>query len=315
MIKNKSILKDRFLTLRLLLAILIPKKFSRVIPESLLKRIYHDKEFSVDLEGKKLKLNGTKNHFENSIFWHGLYDSTEGMTLNLLNLIMTITDKVVFWDVGANSGIYSLVVKSLNKNALVLAIEPSVQTLEKFYLNLESNNLFYDSNYSSYNSPMDRIIILPYALSNSENFVNFFYYSDENNFQYGGQIKSLNRKILKTETIRCITANKILENSTDLFPDILKIDIEGAEFEALLGFGSSVISLSVVFIEILDHASAQNIESILPSNLFRYFDIDDKSHKIFESPHLDSATHRNWLIVNQKDKNVINLLESHYLDS
>ncbi len=314
MIKNKSILKNRFLTLRLLLAILIPKKFSRVVPERFLKRIYHDKEFSVDIEEKKLKLNGTKNHFENSIFWHSLYDSTEGMTLNLLNSIMSITEKVVFWDVGANSGIYSLVVKLLNENAVVLAFEPSVQTLEKFYLNCESNNLFYDHHYISYNSPMDGIIILPYALSNTENSINFYYYSDESNFQYGGQIKPLNRKILKTETISCITANKILGKRADLFPDILKIDTEGSEFEALLGFGSSIISLNVVFIEILDHVSAQNIESLLPPNLFRYFDIDDKAHKISESPHLDVASYRNWLIVNQKNETVINLLKSHYMD-
>ena len=102
---NNSRFTTQFNLIRLILAFTLPKVIARYFPQRFLKRIYHDKKFSVKIATSKFSLTGTKNSFENSIYWNSLTKSVEGFSIELLINLLNLKDRPIFWDIGANSGI------------------------------------------------------------------------------------------------------------------------------------------------------------------------------------------------------------------
>ena len=93
------------------------------------------------------------------------------------------------------------------------------------------------------------------------------------------------------------------------------MDVEGYEFEALLGFGAHIKQLEVILIEILSDNLAERIETLLTPALFRYFDVDDRNHTIREFSHLQKSVFRNWFIIKRDFESGLALIESQYLDA
>ena len=88
---------------------------------------------------KKFILNAWNSTIENEIFWNGLGKTWELETVNLwINLCHK--SKVIF-DIGANTGIYSLIAGKLNPNAKIIAFEPSSIIIPKLKKNIMDNNL------------------------------------------------------------------------------------------------------------------------------------------------------------------------------
>ena len=61
-------------------------------------------------------------HLENEIFWDGLEKGHESISYSLWKPLAK-KSRVIF-DIGANTGIYSLIAQSINPNAEVFAFEP-----------------------------------------------------------------------------------------------------------------------------------------------------------------------------------------------
>ena len=289
----------------------MPKKLAKNLPSKFLQRIYHHNKFTVKINNKKsFFLSGTQNSFENSIFWYSLLDSKEGYSINLLIQLINLEKKLRFWDIGANSGIYSLLVRHTVPDSIVIAFEPSSSCYKKLIKNCNLNAYTY-CNLLDSNLDLNSIIISNYALSLNNKFFNFYYYTHDDDFTYGGQAPIEGKNPVKIEKVKSISASEIIKSNVNLVPNFLKIDIEGYEYEALLGFKEFLQDIKVILIEILDDINGKKIESCLTPDLYRYFDVNDQSHMVCELSHLQRSSFRNWLIVRRDQMAMLSMLESH----
>ena len=84
-------------------------------------------------------------------------------------------DKIIFWDIGANIGLYSIYSVLKNKNLSTISFEPSTSNLRILSRNISINNL------------ENKIKILSAPLSNKENQ---FLTMNEGNFIEGGALNT-----------------------------------------------------------------------------------------------------------------------------
>ena len=138
-------------------------------------------------------------------------------------------DNTIFWDIGANIGLYSIYNTLKNKNSSTISFEPSTSNLRVLSRNISINNL------------EKKIKIFPIPLSKYDNS---FLIMNENDFLEGGALNSFGENInyegkkfeskmkyqLFGTTINYLINNKIVE-----VPDYIKIDVDGIEHLILEG--------------------------------------------------------------------------------
>ena len=139
------------------------------------------------------------------------------------------SDDLIFWDIGANIGLYSIYNALKNANSLTVSFEPSTSNLRVLSRNISINNL------------EDNMQIVPLPLTNKENK---FLMMKEGQFNEGGALNAfgeswnfegkdfkseMNYKLLGT------TINYLLDNNILDVPDHIKIDVDGIEHLILEG--------------------------------------------------------------------------------
>ena len=141
-------------------------------------------------------------------FWLGTYER-EKYDL----FFRSISPANVVYDVGANVGIYSvLACRTVGINGRVFAFEPSTTNLHYLNSNIRANRF-------------SNCEVVPQAVSNTNEIVQFDLGED-----------SCLGKISPNGSIRVptISLDSFAANGKPL-PDVMKIDVEGAEYEVLIG--------------------------------------------------------------------------------
>ena len=135
----------------------------------------------------------------------------------------------IFWDIGANIGLYSIYNTIKNTNSQTIAFEPSTSNLRILSRNISINNF------------EKKIKILPIPLTNKENS---FLIMNEHDFVEGGALNSFGEKynfegkIFESKMryqIFGTTINYLLDNKILEVPDYIKIDVDGIEHLILQG--------------------------------------------------------------------------------
>ena len=156
--------------------------------------------------------------------------------------IDTFENSSVFWDVGANIGLYSIYAAE-KKSCKVVAIEPSIFNLEILAKNVALNNA-------------ERLVtIFPIALTNQNSQGLFSMSSDEvggalSTFgkDYGYDGKKLDFKF------QFQGIGMRMDNAVDLWgldqPDFVKVDVDGIEHLVLEGFGEKLKKVKSLLIEV-----------------------------------------------------------------
>ena len=132
------------------------------------------------------------------------------------SLLSLIEEQTVFFDIGANMGLYSFL--AAEKGARVYSFEPSPSIVEWFEDNLELNS-----------SLADRITLVQEAVSDHNGTLNF-YPNREGNFGVGKIFSDEADKKQESDAVQ-ITA-RTLDDCVKQYgvPDVIKMDVEGAEF-------------------------------------------------------------------------------------
>ena len=151
------------------------------------------------------------------VFWHGLRGwERETVPVMLENL----SSARCFFDVGANSGIYSVMGCTVNPDLRVVSVEPVPRVYETLVNNVRQNRL--DS----------RVTALNLALGDRSGSVPFFEAEDP---QMGGlHIEGPPDQSGQWIEVDCRTLDSIVEER-GLEPDFVKIDVEGFEHGVLRG--------------------------------------------------------------------------------
>ena len=145
----------------------------------------------------------------------------------ILSAIKKLSDqkKIFLLDCGSNYGFYSFYVASLSSNNQVLAFEASLETFNSFKANLELNN-FRNINYRNL------------AISEAPGKFISFYQSHNDWESSATHNKFKNNKTVKIET--ATIDQELSKKDLSNFVVIIKLDIEGSEFNAIQG-GKNVI--------------------------------------------------------------------------
>ena len=135
----------------------------------------------------------------------------------------TTKNDSIFWDVGANVGIYSILFAKNFPKSRVLAFEPNPRVIERLQKNLDLNNL-------------SNVEVMKFGLSDSEKNAKLFL----NEVRAGAGTLAPNQlhDSMRFTEIKVKTALQVLEKFPEFIPDLIKIDVEGFEPEVLRGFGS-----------------------------------------------------------------------------
>ena len=179
-----------------------------------------------------------------------------------LDWIDSMDDGCIFWDIGANVGIYSVYVAK-TKNAKVWAFEPSVFNLEFLARNIVLNEL------------EENIHIMPIALNNSVGF-NLMRHSTTNwggalsafDKEYGQDGRKLN-DIFSYLTFG-VSLDFAVKNLNIPLPDYIKIDVDGIEHLILEGGVDAINNAKELLVEVNEDFEEQRIQcdEILKKNGF-----------------------------------------------
>jgi FkbM family methyltransferase len=138
----------------------------------------------------------------------------------LESLLAHLPPEGVFWDVGANFGVHSITVKALQPNTRVISFEPVPSTAWRFIQNAELNGVTPE--------------LIPVALGNQAG-----YFSMSVKLRGNSGISSLRpwpgSIYDKQMMVRAETGDSMIAAGTVPPPNVLKIDVEGYEYEVFLG--------------------------------------------------------------------------------
>jgi FkbM family methyltransferase len=143
----------------------------------------------------------------------------------------------VFWDVGANVGTIALPVAAAFPHVIVHAFEPSPGVFRRLERNLGLNPTL-----------QDRVRLHQIALSDSDSVVDFFP-SRETSNSGCGSLFAMHNTWTTPVPVEARTGDHVVAEDRAAVPDVIKIDVEGFEYEVLLGISGLLAShrpLSIV---------------------------------------------------------------------
>jgi FkbM family methyltransferase len=218
--------------------------------------------FKVKIDSQKsFKIKHHGFQVENDIFWSGLTGRWEKISLGLWIKLCENAD--VVFDIGANTGIYSLIAKAQNKKATVYALEPVKRVFEKLVINNEINDF--------------NIKCLPVAASNYKGKA--VIYDTDASHTYSVTVnKNLNPEIdgALIAEIDVNTLDNIITEEKITKIDLIKIDVETHEPEVLEGFVNHIrLFKPTILIEILNNEVGEKVEKIITGLDYLYFNIDE----------------------------------------
>ena len=171
-------------------------------------------------------LNLYSNHQKNKTS-HSLIQKCDFFDVSEINLIKKLNNfyKIFLVDCGCNFGFYSFFTASLSEDNQIISIEASRNTLDEFNNNLAINNF-------------SNINVLNKAAMDIDNKKMIF---NESEKDWESSFISNKFSVKKKIEIESITIDKLLTNKNlDNKLLLLKIDVEGADFNVLEGAKNTI---------------------------------------------------------------------------
>ena len=231
-----------------------------------------------------------QDHIGTSLYWGGIsaYESETFPTF-----IDLARNARGFLDIGACTGLYTLVASSVNPKLTTYAFEPVPQLYERLRRQVALNGL------------ESRCRTIGKAVSDREGWETLFVpknvYPDTSHLANVGphDSRAVSRLEVEVTTVpRALPAEQAV--------DLIKIDVEGAEGSVIAGMRDLLArERPTLIVEFLPWGSGDWAQAVLDELGYRYFHLTDQGPVEVESatPH-SLSPHRNYLCVLSGDTNV-----------
>jgi FkbM family methyltransferase len=209
--------------------------------------------FTVDVGNtKQFKIINHGALIENELYWKGLFNTWEADTGWLWKKLAK--DAAVILDIGANTGVYSLVAKTLNPSARVIAFEPSRNIFNKLKDNVRLNEYDIDCH--------------QVALSNLDGHQTFYDVNEENPTSASLSPEQLKNaedytgEIVEYDVITQQLDTFIKQNELENI-DLIKLDVEQHEPEVIEGFSNYIQKfMPIIFMEVLNARMGRRLDDM-----------------------------------------------------
>lgn len=209
-----------------------------------------NKPNSVNVEGFKLYIHEGKDLLSDSMLITKDYEPVE---TKAIKEIVKKGDVII--DAGANIGYYTILIsKIVGPNGRVYAFEPEKSCFELLKKNCRENRCY-------------NVVLINKALSDKEGEINF--YIDEKDKASSSVIKNIdtNKTIVQTTTLDKEISEPV---------HFMKMDIEGAELQALKGATTLLQSCKKMIIEVPeDRKDFKDIKELLILNKYKIKRLDE----------------------------------------
>ena len=263
----------------------VVKKIYKPTP-GIYQHLYFNDVFTVAVTDKEtFKIRHYGFEIENELFWAGIKDGWEKVSTGLW--IKLCRESEVIIDIGANTGVYSLIAKTVNPGAKVFAFEPVERVFEKLERNCRLNN--YD------------IGCFKKAVSNYSGKATIYDTAGEHIYSVTVN-KNLNSSttLVKEFEIDTITLKDFIEKQGLTKIDLIKIDVETHEPEVLEGLHEYLAKFNpVMLIEILNDEVAAKLNKLLAGLGYLYFNIDE-DRGVRQVSRLSRSDYSNFLLCNEE---------------
>jgi FkbM family methyltransferase len=207
--------------------LILMKRLTRTVAAPIITKTLGDEQGLVPLAVRQGPLQGLRFKLDLSrtiewAYWLGSYEQT---------IVQKLADVIqpgwVIWDCGVYLGYYSaLFAKFAGATGQVVGFEPDPHNLERAQANMQLNHL--DNTHfihAAIGAPLGETEFL---LSDNTN-------SHLPGVYIGGSVGeyAANEQIVRTISVTCMSLDQAFEDERIPKPDFIKIDIEGAEKEAL----------------------------------------------------------------------------------
>jgi len=255
--------------------------------------MYFEGAFEVRLFGVKIFRMAAHNYIlENEVFFYGLENGHEKKAMRVwIEFCQLFSPKYVA-DIGANTGIYGLVAKSLDSDCNVSFFEPLESAHKIISENLALNN------FSAIN--------LNLALSNYDG-EGEFYLNEGSDFLYsitlnefadlaiqGTHDSNVNYTTMTSKVSRLST---LIETGLLHMPTLVKIDVETHEPEVLEGFGFDLELVDAYLVEVLNEEAAKKLNGLFQNKNFRFFNLNDATFEVIEYENFRYTGNYNYFVV------------------
>ena len=249
----KFLIKD--ILLKFFLLICIKQKYKNYV-------FYNFFDNNDKILNLKLNSNIKASFVSRSLMTEKRYTTLFSKEPDTIDWINSFEQNSIFYDIGANVGIYSVYASILHKNIDTIAFEPSVFNLEILSKNIYINNLH------------DRVSIYPISLDVKKNQNQF----NMSKVEVGGALSGFGTELDEFNNQRDITFKyKTFSQSLDDFvdeynlklPNYIKIDVDGIELSILNGAIKILNSNNIKSILIENTDPKSGISSFLEENNFQ----------------------------------------------
>ena len=264
------------------------------IPPRVYRHLHFRGTFTVGIphSPRRFRMAHYGYELENELFWGGLYGNYERESMRVWVALCSRAHSIV--DVGANTGVFSLVAKAVNPNALVTAFEPVQRIYEKLLENARVNG--FD--------------IQAHMVALSDRTGEGFYFDTMTEHAYS---VTVNKNILEPgvpgekRALRTITLDDFIrQNGVDRI-ELMKIDVETHEPEVLDGFRGHLDRFHPdMLIEVLDESIAARLNGLLAGRNYLFYDVNETSG-LRSIPTVEKSSERNILACSRETAHALGL--------